>query len=263
MYKPLISSALSVVFLLTSTVAPMVQAGDYYRSGVSVGFGTSYNNHHRSHYRHGYRHYRPRHHYGHSYHSRHYYSPYRSGYNDHVSIGFRTHLDSNPAAVILGGLSLFYLGGIFYKSLHNNDVYTSRREAPYRQPSYEVVAAPAGAYVKTLPQSHSRVHAQGKTYYTYADTYYRWDSEHQAYQVVQAPSLHRSSTSSTPVVYQQKQTPTISQEQGHFSLGSTFIALPQGARPVRVKGRQHFELDGYYFLPVQRSGRLVYEVVSL
>jgi hypothetical protein len=76
-------------------------------------------------------------------------------------IGYRRHtLPRSYVRIIIGGFPYFYYSGVFYR--------------PYGA-SYIVVAAPIGAFVRTLPVGFIAFSIGLSTYYYVNDTYYAWD----------------------------------------------------------------------------------------
>jgi len=99
------------------------------------------------------------------------------------------------------------------------------------QKGYEVVSAPIGARVPTLPDGSVEVAVTGKTYYYYAGTFYFPDTDGEHYVVVQAP------------------------------VGAVIPYLPDGYRKESLSDITYYVYGGIYFQPRTVSGEISYEVV--
>jgi len=72
----------------------------------------------------------------------------------------------------VGGFPYFYYGGVFYH---------------HRPSGYEVVEAPAGATVASVPQDATLITVDSRTYSYFEGVFYVWDSDEDAYVVVDPP----------------------------------------------------------------------------
>jgi hypothetical protein len=53
---------------------------------------------------------------------------------------------------------------------------------------WRAVDAPVGAFVPALPPDYATVSSGGMSYYRADDTYYRWNGEQRAYEVMEPPA---------------------------------------------------------------------------
>jgi len=160
----------------------------------------------------------------------------------HHRPGYRVKRLNNHAAFhfMLGGLTYHFLNGIFYR--------------PYNQ-GYQVVAAPVGAIVYSLPHGHVSVVIGGRNYYMYNNIYYLWDGSRRGYRVVDVPS-------SNYVYDRPPQSYSVGANQ--YRSGDIVRQLPSGSTRVIIDDIRYYENEGIYFLPVKKSnGRTVYKVVEV
>ncbi len=132
-------------------------------------------------------------------------------------IGFFLSALVGTAVIIdLENRSYRYDEGVFY--------------APYNN-GYQVVPAPPGAYVPSLPEGYQQVAVGGQNYYYFGGAFFVLNGNQ--YEVVQAPA------------------------------GAVVYNLPQGASPVQVDSYNYMQYNGTYYQPIQINGQDAYEVVEM
>jgi hypothetical protein len=102
--------------------------------------------------------------------------------------------------------------------------------APYNN-GYQVVSAPPGAYVPSIPEGYQQVAVGGQTYYYFGGAFFVLNGNQ--YEVVQAPA------------------------------GAVVYNLPQGASPAQVDDYNYMQYNGTYYQPIQINGQDAYEVVEM
>lgn len=102
--------------------------------------------------------------------------------------------------------------------------------APYNN-GYQVVPAPPGAYVPSIPEGYQQLAVGGQTYYYFGGAFFVLNGNQ--YEVVQAPA------------------------------GAVVYNLPQGASTVQVDDYDYVQYNGTYYQPVQVNGQDAYEVVEM
>ncbi|MGX5818907.1 DUF6515 family protein [Chitinophaga lutea] len=115
----------------------------------------------------------------------------------------------------------------------NNQKYHYDQGVYYSQQSngqYQVVPAPVGAVVSSLPSGYSVSNVDGESYYYYNGAYYTKSGS--SYTVVSPPE------------------------------GAVVGKLPEGAKEVTIDGQKYVEYNGTYYQPVQQNGQNSYEVVA-
>lgn len=95
---------------------------------------------------------------------------------------------------------------------------------------YEVVEAPAGAIVRTLPAGYEELEVGGETFFYYDGVFYAKGRRARGYVVVQAP------------------------------VGAVVRKLPHDVVEVVIGRRQLFRARGVYYVSVRRDGRLLWVV---
>lgn len=144
------------------------------------------------------------------------YHPYRWGPSWHPVGFFLASLAADAYLFSLAGQSYYYDDGVYY--------------APYNG-GYDVVAAPVGATVSSLPPGYETVMVGDDYYYYYGGTFYI--NTGQAYQVVQAPD------------------------------GAIVSEVPDGATQQDVDGQDYLVYNNTYYLPVSSNGQDAYQVVVM
>ncbi len=129
---------------------------------------------------------------------------------------FLSALVGTAIAIDLENRSYRYADGVFY--------------APYNN-GYQVVPAPPGAAVPSLPQGYQQVAVGGQSYYYFGGAFFVLNGNQ--YEVVQAPP------------------------------GAVVYSLPQGAMPVQVDSYNYVQYNGTYYQPIQINGQDAYEVVEM
>lgn len=109
-----------------------------------------------------------------------------------------------------------YADGVFY--------------APYNN-GYQVVPAPPGAYVPSLPEGFQQLSVGGQDYYYFGGAFYILNGNQ--YEVVQAPA------------------------------GGVVYNLPQGASQVQIDNYDYVVYNDTYYQPIQINGQDAYEVVEM
>ena len=143
----------------------------------------------------------------------------------HRRPGYITRTIPKVAMTIsLGGLLYYYSDGIYYR---------------HHSSGFIVVVPPIGLIVPVLPLGYTVFLIHGSTYYYYDNVYYVWDTDHQAYRVVQVPDAYAA-----------------------YRPGDIFETLPDGAYTVTINGVQYYRFGGVYFLPSVQNEKLVYIVVT-
>jgi hypothetical protein len=94
---------------------------------------------------------------------------------------------------------------------------------------YDVVPAPIGALVATIPQGYETPVVDGTTYYYFAGVFYVYTG--QGYQVVAAPP------------------------------GAVIYQLPDGATDQQVDGQDFLVYNNTWYAPIEQDGQDAYEVV--
>lgn len=117
----------------------------------------------------------------------------------------------------MGGNVFYYCLGAFY----------ARHVA-----GYELVGAPIGAVVRSLPSDAERLELGGRTLYYHEGVFYETGRRRGEYVVVAAP------------------------------IGAVVGHLPPDAVEVRIDDTLHYAARGVYYLPVRREGELSYVVVG-
>lgn len=102
--------------------------------------------------------------------------------------------------------------------------------APYNN-GYQVVPAPYGAYVPSIPDGYQQLAVGGQTYYYFGGAFFVLNGN--SYEVVQAPA------------------------------GAVVYNLPQGALNVQVDSYTYLQYNGTYYQPIQINGQDAYEVVQI
>ena len=102
---------------------------------------------------------------------------------------FATVLPGRFIKIAVGGLSYYYVNGIFYQK---------------RDRGYVVVPAPMGAVVSKLPNDHNVIMANGAQYYTYNGVY--WKHTPSGYIVVSEPTPIGLETPQTTLIEVSKNT---------------------------------------------------------
>lgn len=145
------------------------------------------------------------------------------------------HLHRDAFTFMLGGLTYYYLSGMYYR--------------PY-DTGYVVVSAPLGAVVYSLPSGYTRIMIGSVPYYRYYDTFYRWDNRRSGYIVVDAPVGYAAQpVGSVTTVYQ-------------YQVGDIALNLPAGTVQVIIDGRHYYEAEGVYFEPTRYNGKNAYRVIN-
>ncbi len=109
-----------------------------------------------------------------------------------------------------------YSDGVFY--------------APYNN-GYQVVPAPPGAYVPSIPEGFQQLSVGGQVYYYFGGAFYVQNGNN--YEVVQAPA------------------------------GGVVYNLPQGASEVQIDSYNYVQYNDTYYQPIQINGQNAYEVVEI
>ena len=102
--------------------------------------------------------------------------------------------------------------------------------APYNN-GYQVVPAPPGAYVPSIPEGYQTATVGGQTYYYFGGAFFVLNGDQ--YEVVQAPA------------------------------GAVVYNLPQGASAIQIDDFDYVEYNGTYYQPIQINGQDAYEVVEM
>lgn len=102
--------------------------------------------------------------------------------------------------------------------------------APYNN-GYQVIPAPPGAYVPSLPEGYQQVAVGGQSYYYFGGAFFVLNGNQ--YEVVQAPA------------------------------GAVVYNLPQGASPVQMDSYNYMQYNDTYYQPIQINGQNAYEVVEM
>ena len=132
-------------------------------------------------------------------------------------IGFFLSALVGTAIIIdLENRSYRYDDGVFY--------------APYNN-GYQVVPAPPGAYVPSIPEGYQQLAVGGQTYYYFGGAFFVLNGNQ--YEVVQAPA------------------------------GAVVYNLPQGATTLQIDDYDYLQYNGTYYQPIQINGQDAYEVVEL
>jgi hypothetical protein len=133
-------------------------------------------------------------------------------------------------------LGYFWAGALaadaFYFNLANQAYYYD--DGVYYEPyngGYNVVAAPVGAIVASLPPGYETVQVGDDTFLYYGGTFYVQTD--QGYQVVVAPD------------------------------GAVVSEIPDGATQQDVNGQTYLIYNNTYFLPVSSDGQDAYQVVVM
>ncbi|MDO6564511.1 DUF6515 family protein [Amphritea sp. 1_MG-2023] len=143
------------------------------------------------------------------------------------------HVDHLPGAAVLmviAGATYWVMDSLFYRKADKG---------------YVVVEPPEGAYYERLPPGAVPIRHQGREYYRYHGTYYRWVPERKIYVV--EPTVVEPET----------------EQVSHYAAGSVLTTLPNGSNAILINGVQYFRHAGNYFLPTERSGKQVYVVVDI
>ena len=109
-----------------------------------------------------------------------------------------------------------YYNGVFY--------------APYNN-GYQVVPAPPGAYVPSIPEGFQQLSVGGQAYYYFGGAFYVLNGNQ--YEVVQAPA------------------------------GGVVYNLPQGAVVTQIDSYDYVVFNDTYYQPIQINGQNAYEVVEM
>jgi len=144
------------------------------------------------------------------------FTAFRYGPTWHPLGFFLTALVGTAIVIDLENRSYHYSAGVFY--------------APYNN-GYQVVPAPYGAYVPSIPQGYQQVSVGGQSYYYYGGAFFVLNGNN--YEVVQAPS------------------------------GAVVYNLPEGATQEQVDNYMYMQYNGTYYQPIQINGQNAYEVVEL
>lgn len=133
-------------------------------------------------------------------------------------------------------LGFFWAGALaadaYYFSLANQAYYYD--DGVYYEPyngGYNVVAAPIGAMVATIPPGSETVQVGDQTYIYYGGTFYVQGDE--GYQVVAAPD------------------------------GAIVSEIPDGATSQTIDGQTYLVYNNTYFLPISSDGQDAYQVVVM
>ena len=144
----------------------------------------------------------------------------------------------------------YYFNGVYYLATPDQPtIVASSSDASSAPPdpdpktSYKVTKPPVGATVKDLPEEAEKITISGKSYFLYADTYYR-------------PFY-----SGSDVVYMVIEKPEQAVDEGP-PIGSTVSKLPEGANEITVKDTKYFVVGGAYYLPYRSDSDVVYVVVA-
>lgn len=146
----------------------------------------------------------------------HYYTAFFYGPRWHPIGFFLSALEGTAIIIDLENRHYRYDAGVFY--------------APYNN-GYQVVPAPPGAYVPSIPEGYQQTEVGGQTYYYFGGAFFVMNRDQ--YEVVQAPA------------------------------GAVVYNLPQGASTVQIDNYNYVEYNGTYYQPIQINGRDAYEVVEL
>lgn len=117
----------------------------------------------------------------------------------------------------------FYLNGYYYYD--DDGIYYK-----YDNDKYQVVPAPIGHKLKTLPKGNTRFTLDGVTYFYYFGTYYT--SQDGQYVVVQPP------------------------------IGAEVDSIPDGYEKVMIDGQTYFTLNGVQYKAVLRDNVVWYRVIK-
>lgn len=115
-----------------------------------------------------------------------------------------------------------------------NDQYYRYDQGIYYEPynnGYRVVPAPAGLYIRYLPNGYSTIYLGDYTYYYFAGTFYTLGGY--GYEVTLAPP------------------------------GAVIYDLPEGAVEVRVGEMTYLQYNNTLYQPILLDGKDAYEVVNL
>jgi len=118
---------------------------------------------------------------------------------------------------------------------NNTTYYYSNSDGSFVAPSqggsgYQVVAAPLGAIVQSLPPGASTVYANEFSYYYFNGTFYQNAPQGGGYQVVPAP------------------------------IGAVVNSVPAGATQTTINGSDYFVYAGTYYNPYFNGTQTVYVV---
>lgn len=126
-------------------------------------------------------------------------------------VSFATIISEAPP-----GERIYYDDGVFYQ--HSNR-------------GYEVVAAPLGAIVPSLPDDCYEFIVEDTPYFYYAGVFFT--EVENGFQVVQAP------------------------------IGAIVSMLPPGAVEVKIEGRIYFYINDTYYQPINTEDGPAYQVVDI
>lgn len=115
----------------------------------------------------------------------------------------------------VGGFPYFYYGGVFYH---------------HRPSGYEVVGAPAGSTISSVPEEATLITVGSNTYSYFEGAFYIWDPDEDAYVVVEPP------------------------------VGAEVPYVPDGYAVDDRDGILYYVYGDVWFRPVMRDGVTVYMV---
>jgi hypothetical protein len=144
------------------------------------------------------------------------YHPYRWGPSWHPLGFFAASLAADAFYFSLANQAYYYDDGVYYE--------------PYNG-GFNVVPAPVGAMVATIPPGSETVQVGDQTYIYYGGTFYVQTDE--GYQVVAAPD------------------------------GAVVSEIPDGATSQNIDGQNYLLYNGTYFLPISSDGQDAYQVVVM
>jgi hypothetical protein len=141
----------------------------------------------------------------------------------------------------MGAVPYYYYEGVYYRDHGDNQ--------------YEVVDAPMGAVVSTLPKGAKAVTVNGEKFYEFNGTYYKEgtnDKNEVVYTVVGKYGEINNSDDSGDVSSNQP-----------LKMGDVVSTLPENSRPVTINGQTLFvSPDNIYFKQRTDNGVTSYEVVG-
>ncbi len=126
---------------------------------------------------------------------------------------------------------------------HRRIGHHDRRGVFYRPSNqgFQVVQAPIGAIISSLPIGYTHMRISDRDYYRYNDVYYQREFGAHGYQVVHNPYMNQTFC---------------------YQAGDMIDTLPLGASAVIIDNVRYYEYNNYYFRPKNRGGLRMYLVVD-
>jgi hypothetical protein len=150
----------------------------------------------------------------------------------------------------MGEIPFYYYNGIYYRSYDDNN-------------TYEVVDAPMGATVSSLPDGAKSVVINGEDLYELNGTYYKTDKDSNGNDVFVVVGKNGVINNSTDMQNDPAAIQDSTQAPSGLQIGDKLTQLPEGSKIVTINGQQMYETpDNVYLQQETINGVVQYKVVG-